>query len=104
MAKGRSPRVPGGAAAPPASERDRLIDAALRLIARDGWRRLAMAAIAAEAELPILTLYRTFRSKPAILCAFFRRIDEAVVGGPPPKPRVGGGPAPKSERTRHASR
>jgi len=32
MAKGRSPRVSGGAAAQP-SERDRIIDAALRLTA-----------------------------------------------------------------------
>src|SRR5258708_40348833 len=91
MAKGRSPRVPGAAAAPPASERDRIIDAALRLIARDGWRRLAMAAIAAEAGLPILSLYRTFGSKPAILGAFFRRIDEADLAGPPP---ISGGERP----------
>ena len=82
MAKGRSPRVPGGAAPAAASERDRIIDAALRLVATIGWRRLSMAAIAAEADLPILTLYRTFRSKPAILCAFFRRIDEAVLAVP----------------------
>jgi AcrR family transcriptional regulator len=82
MAKGRSPRVPGAAAPPPASEPDRIIDAALTLIARDGWRRLTMAAIAAEAELPILALYRTFPSKPAILRAFFRRIDETVLAAP----------------------
>lgn len=74
--------VPGGAASPPASEADRLIDAALRLIAQQGWRRLSMAAIAAEADLPILGLYRAFPSKPAILCAFFRRIDEAVLAVP----------------------
>ena len=42
-----------------------------------------MAAIAAEAGLPILTLYRTFPSKPAILCAFSRRIDETVLAAPP---------------------
>ncbi len=47
-----------------------------------GWRRLSMAAIAAEAGLPILTLYRTFPSKPAILCAFSRRIDETVLAAP----------------------
>ena len=41
-----------------------------------------MAAIAAEAGLPILTLYRTFPSKPAILCAFSRRIDETVLAAP----------------------
>ncbi len=81
MAKGRSPRVSGGAAAQP-SERDRIIDAALSLIAQQGWRRLSLAAIAAEADLPILTLYRTFPSKPAILRGFSRRIDEAVVAVP----------------------
>ncbi len=81
MAKGRSPRVSGGAAAQP-SERDRIIDAALSLIAQQGWRRLSLAAIAAEADLPILTLYRTFPSKPAILRGFSRRIDEAVLAVP----------------------
>jgi len=81
MAKGRSPRASGGAAAQP-SERDRIIDAALSLIAQQGWRRLSLAAIAAEADLPILTLYRTFPSKPAILRGFSRRIDEAVLAVP----------------------
>lgn len=82
MGKGRSPRVPGGAAPPPASDRDAIIEAALSLIAREGWRRLSMAAIAAEADLPILRLYRAFSSKRAILRAFFRRIDEAVLAAP----------------------
>jgi AcrR family transcriptional regulator len=79
MAKGRSPRVSGSAAAPPPSDRDRIIDATLRLISQQGWRRLSLAAVAAEAGLPILTLYRAFPSKPAILCGFSRRIDEAVL-------------------------
>jgi AcrR family transcriptional regulator len=81
MAQGRSSRVPGGAAAQP-SERDRIIDAALRLTAQQGWRRLSLAAVAAEAGLPLLALYRTFPSKPAILCGFSRRIDEAVLATP----------------------
>lgn len=68
---------------PVGSETDRLVNAALRLIAEHGWRRLSMATIAAEAGLPILTLYRTFPSKPAILCAFSRRIDETVLAVPP---------------------
>src|SRR3954468_17211808 len=67
---------------PVGSDADRLINAALHLIATHGWRRLSMAAIAAEAGLPILTLYRTFPSKPAILCAFSRRIDETVLAPP----------------------
>ncbi len=82
MAKGRSPRVSGGAAAAPPSERDRIIDAALRLIAQHGWRRRSLAAIAAEADVSILTLYRAFPSKAAILCGFSRRIDEAVLATP----------------------
>jgi AcrR family transcriptional regulator len=65
------------------AETDRLVNAALRLIADQGWRRLSMAAIAAEAGLPILTLYRTFSSKQAILCAFSRHIDETVLAVPP---------------------
>ncbi|HEX3863434.1 MAG TPA: helix-turn-helix domain-containing protein [Stellaceae bacterium] len=83
MAKRQSPRVSGGAAtAPVGSDRDRMIDALLRLIPQQGWRRLSMAAIAAEADLPILDLYRAFSSKPAILRAFFRRIDETVLATP----------------------
>lgn len=80
MAKGRSARASAAAAAP--SDRERLLDAALRLIAEQGWRGLSLAAIAAEAGLPILVLYREFRSKPALLCAFSRRIDEAVLATP----------------------
>lgn len=82
MGKGRSPRLPGGNAASPSTDRDRIIDAALGLIAQAGWRRLSMAAIAAAADLPILAVYRAFPSKPAILCGFFRRIDEAVLATP----------------------
>jgi AcrR family transcriptional regulator len=74
--------MPGDAPEAVGDEADRLINAALRLIAQHGWRRLSMAAVAAEAGLPILTLYRTFPSKPAILCAFSRRIDETVLAAP----------------------
>src|SRR6267142_4252133 len=80
MAKGRSQRRD---AAPPApSDSDRIIDAALACIARQGWRRLSLADIAAEAGLPILRVYRLFSSKTAILRGFFRRVDEAVLAAP----------------------
>jgi len=95
MARGRSPRVSGGAAAAGLSEHDRIIDAALRLIAAEGWRRLSLAAIAAEADLPILALYRAFPSKAAILCGFSRRIDERVLATP-----VDGGSPDEDERPR----
>ena len=82
MAKGRS-RPRDAAPVPPApGDSDRIIDAALACFARQGWRRLSLAEIAAEAGLPILRVYRLFSSKPAILCGFFRRIDETVLAAP----------------------
>lgn len=82
MGKAASERGGAAAALPPPSERDLIIDAAFVRIAREGWRRLTMAGIAAEAGLPILRIYRAFPSKPAILGGFFRRIDEAVLSAP----------------------
>src|SRR5438094_1556607 len=83
MAKGRSRRRDAAPAGPSPSDSDRIIDAALAGIARQGWRRLSLADIAAEAGLPILRVYRLFSSKPAILRGFFRRIDEAILATPP---------------------
>jgi AcrR family transcriptional regulator len=80
---GGAGRGRNGGAEPP-GEADRIIDAALARIAQDGWQRLSLAAIAGEAGLPILRVYRNFRSKQAILCGFLRRIDEAVLAEPPP--------------------
>src|SRR4051794_6893390 len=82
MAKGASERGGAAAALPPPSDRDLIIDAAFARISQDGWRRLSMAAIAAEAGLPILRVYRAFGSRPAILSGFFRRVDEAVLTAP----------------------
>lgn len=56
-----------------------IVDAALRLAARDGWQRLSLADIAAEAGITVLQLFALFRSKTAILEAFHRRIDAAVI-------------------------
>jgi AcrR family transcriptional regulator len=66
-----------------ANESDRIIDAALARIPIEGWRGLSLASIAAASGLPILRVYRNFPSKQAILGAFFRRIDEAVLAEPP---------------------
>src|ERR1700747_2368786 len=83
MAKtsGRSGRGRNGA--PPRSEADRISDATLGLVATEGWCGTSLAAIATAAELPILHVYRIFRSKQAILAGLFRRIDEAVLTEPP---------------------
>jgi AcrR family transcriptional regulator len=59
----------------------------MALIPTEGWRGLSLAAIAAAAELPILRVYRVFRSKQAILGGLFRRVDEIVLAEPPsPEP------------------
>jgi AcrR family transcriptional regulator len=59
----------------------RVVDAALALAAREGWRSVSLAAIADEAGIGILQLYSIFRSKAAILDAFHRRIDAAALVG-----------------------
>ena len=88
MAKGRGARTNGNGARRPTSDtgagndRERIIEAMLACIERQGWRRLSLADIAGAAGVPILQVYRVYRSKPAILCGFFRRIDETVLAMP----------------------
>jgi AcrR family transcriptional regulator len=77
----RSGRGRNSGASP--SEADRIIDAALALVATEGWRQVSLAAIAAAAGLPILQVYRIFRSKQAILAALYRRVDAIVLAEPP---------------------
>jgi AcrR family transcriptional regulator len=82
MARSGGRRRKGDDASLP-SDADRIIDATLARIAADGWRRLSLAAVAAEAGIPILSVYRAFGSKQAILCAFIERIDAVVLAEPP---------------------
>ena len=81
------------AAKPAAGAEDRLVDAALSLAERQGWRRTGLAEIAAEAGLPLAEAYAACPSKPALLAAFHRRIDRAALagagdGGEPPRDRL----------------
>src|SRR5690349_1595097 len=82
----RAPRTGGRGRTSGASrsEADRIIDATLAVVPTQGWRRLSLAAIAETAELPILTVYRVFPSKQAILGGLHRRVDEIVLADPPP--------------------
>jgi AcrR family transcriptional regulator len=65
----------------------RILEAALALAAREGsWRRLSLAAIAAEAGLPLLDVYAIYRSKAEILEAFQRRVDREVLASIEPDP------------------
>lgn len=61
---------------------DRIIDAMLALVAAGGWRSVSLAAVAEEAGASVLQVHRVFPSRTAILCGFFRRIDETVLAAP----------------------
>jgi AcrR family transcriptional regulator len=58
---------------------DHVIDTALRLSAEGRWRDLSLAEIAEAAGLPIAKVHAVFHSKQAILDAFVRRVDAAVL-------------------------
>jgi AcrR family transcriptional regulator len=62
-----------------ATAKDRLVDAALTLAARQGWRRTGMAAIAAQAGLSLGEAYAAAPSKLVLLAAFHRRVDQAAL-------------------------
>jgi AcrR family transcriptional regulator len=81
MVKRSSPRPqavkkPGPSSTDPATH---VIDVALDLAAERGWRDLALADIAAAAGLSLADLYALYTSKAAILAAYSRGIDSAVL-------------------------
>lgn len=57
----------------------RLVDAMLALAETEGWRGLTVAAIAQNAGVPLADLHPAYGSRGAIVAAFMRRIDKAVV-------------------------
>lgn len=61
--------------------RDRILDAALALAEREGWRKASLGAIAHEAGVPLHEFYGEFRSRAAILGALMARTDAAVLAG-----------------------
>ncbi|MFI4986024.1 MAG: TetR family transcriptional regulator [Alphaproteobacteria bacterium] len=63
----------------PSERAPNVIDSTLALAAERGWRRVGLADIAAEAKLPLSQLYGRYSSRTAILAAFVRQIDEAVL-------------------------
>ncbi len=58
---------------------DHVIDTAMTLAAAGRWGDLSLAEIAEAADLPISKVYAVFPSRRAILDAFVRRIDAAVL-------------------------
>ncbi len=93
---GKKPRKPQKPKRKTRSRRitpDRVIDAALRLAAAGGWRRLGLDQIAGEAGLSVAELRSVFPSKAAILAGFIRRTDERVLAGGGDGGEDGGGAA-----------
>lgn len=66
------------------TDRNRLLDAALGLAAREGWRALTLSGLAKEAGVPLSRVHGVFPSKWTILDAFADRVDEAVLARPAP--------------------
>jgi AcrR family transcriptional regulator len=76
-------RRPSGAAAAGGGARLRIIDAALDLAARDGWRKTSLAAIAGRAAVSLAGLRAEFSSKPAIVNGLIGLVDQqALAAGP----------------------
>lgn len=61
------------------------LEAALQLAAEEGWRAATLARVAARAEVPLNRLRALYPSRGALLDAFARAIDEAVLAGGPPE-------------------
>lgn len=66
-----------------ASTRDKILDAALALAEREGWRKASLSAIAGEAGVPLHALYGEFRSRAAILSGLMARTDASVLAETP---------------------
>ncbi len=71
--------TPPGRPVVPGEVPDPILDAALKLIAREGWRSLSLGKIARDADIPLAELYKYVRGKPALLAAFSRRLDLEVL-------------------------
>jgi len=60
---------------------DRMLDAALALAAREGWRGLSLAAIANEAGIGLAEARAAFPSRSCMLAALLARTDREVLAG-----------------------
>ncbi len=62
-----------------------IVATAIGLAATQGWRDTTLGDIAAAAKLTLAEVHGHYRSKPAILVAFSRQIDAAVLDGDDPE-------------------
>jgi AcrR family transcriptional regulator len=59
-----------------------IIDAAMVLAAKRGWRAVTMTDIAVEADIALLQLHKLYRTKAEILTGLSRQADAAVLADP----------------------
>lgn len=64
--------------------RDKIIDAMIRVMAREPWENVSFDAIANEAGIGLGTLRENFTSRVEILAAFTARVDRRVLDGRDP--------------------
>ncbi len=88
-ASSRGKAKANGAAAVSASPQDQMVDAALALAAERPWQEVSLREIAEASGLPLAEAYRCGASKQAILEAFLRRIDAAVLAEGAMEPEEG---------------
>src|SRR4051812_32440182 len=67
-----------------APDEEAILDAAIAVIARDGWARLRFAAIAEAAGSDLAHVHAALPHRGAILVRMLGRADRAVLSGPPP--------------------
>lgn len=76
MAQAEQPKANGPGAG---FDSDRVIDAAMALAAEKGWEQVSLLDVAQRAGVPLAALYGEMPGKQAILAAFSRRVDEAIL-------------------------
>ena len=65
-------------------EPERILQGALELAAARGWQDVTLADIARAAGVSLARLYQLYPGKSAILAAYMRRVDAAVLSGETP--------------------
>ncbi len=71
---------------PPADPRTRLVDAALKRLAKTGWSELTLVSVAKSARVPLAELRMLCPSKPALFALILARIAEEVTARYAPEP------------------
>ena len=76
-----SPSSAAGNAATPGSDRDKIVAAFLALLAEERFERIGFAEIADRAGVSLAQMRGEFPSTLAILAAYLKSVDRAVLGG-----------------------